>query len=63
MIPLGPDSILGIWRAVKGLEFESTHGLIPNMDVRDEDMKKRVLESMKIQVRHMGYDRHALLDE
>jgi hypothetical protein len=62
MIPLNPDAILGIWRAIQGYEFEVTYGAFVGMDVRGKDVKGRVLESMKIQVSNEGYARHELLD-
>ena len=63
MIPLPPEEILKMWRAVKSLRFEVTMGAFLDMDVRDGKVKERVLESMKIQVRAMGWVEHELLDE
>ncbi|KAI9840554.1 MAG: hypothetical protein M1837_001534 [Sclerophora amabilis] len=63
MIPLPPREILNIWRAIKPLRFTATHGAFLGMDIRAEDVKGRVLESMKIQVRAEGYDEHVLLQE
>lgn len=63
MIPLNPDAIHQIWRAISPFEFETTHGLFVGWDVRGEDVKARVLESMKIQIRAQGFEKHALLDE
>lgn len=63
MIPLDPDRILAIWRAVRGFEFSATHGLFIGWEVRGEGTKGRVLESMKIQVRAQGFESHALLEE
>lgn len=62
MIPLPPDEMLRMWRALEPFEFESTHGAFVGLDVRDEKVKKRVLESMKIQVRGEGYSSHKLLE-
>ena len=62
MVPLNPDEIWGIWCALRGFEFEVTHGLFVGWDVRSEDVKARLLESMKIQVRRMGWERHAVLE-
>ncbi|KAG8525331.1 uncharacterized protein KY384_008975 [Bacidia gigantensis] len=58
MIPLPPKSIKQIWDALKDLDFESTHGAFVGMDVRGEvgEVKERLLESMKIQVRGEGWD-------
>jgi hypothetical protein len=63
MIPLPPSKIQQIWKAVKPYHFTSTHGVILGMDVRDPQLKKRVLESAKIQIRAEGYTEHELLDE
>ena len=52
-----------IWRALRPFDFTSTHGAFVGTDVRDTDLKRRVLESAKIQVRAEGYDRHEILDE
>ncbi|KAL8940723.1 MAG: hypothetical protein Q9216_002674 [Gyalolechia sp. 2 TL-2023] len=63
MIPLSPDDILGIWDSIKSYNFHTTYGAFNGMTVRDENLKSRVLESMKTQVRHMGWEQHKLLDE
>lgn len=63
MIPLPPDTIHNMWKAVKPYDFTATHGLFTGWDIRDENVKKSVLESMKIQVRNQGFAQHALLDE
>ena len=63
MIPLPPSEILKIWRAIKPYEFNTTHGAFVGMDVRDEDLKGRMLESMKIQTRGEGWERHEMLDQ
>ncbi|THV89752.1 hypothetical protein D6D27_06266 [Aureobasidium pullulans] len=63
MIPLPPDTILEMWKAIKPYDFTATHGLFPGWDIRDENVKKSVLDSMKIQVRNQGFASHALLDE
>lgn len=63
MIPLPPSEIHKIWKALKPFEFDTTFGAFNGLNVRDKDVKGRVLESMKIQVKGMGYQRHALLDE
>ena len=61
MIPLPPDDILGIWNAIKWLDFDTTYGAFEGTDVRDERVKERMLESMKIQVRGMGWREHKIL--
>ncbi|KAL9128780.1 MAG: hypothetical protein Q9217_002609 [Psora testacea] len=62
-IPLPPDQIHQIWRAIKPFDFNTTYGAFTGMEVRDEELKKRVLDSMKIQVRGEGWAKHELLDE
>lgn len=63
MIPLAPDDIITIWRAVKMYAFDTTYGAFNGMTVSDANMKERILMSMKIQVRSMGWKDHELLDE
>ena len=62
MIPLPPDEILKIWEAIEPLDFDTTHGAFVGMDVRDESLKRRMLESMQIQTRGEGWERHEILD-
>ncbi|EGR47068.1 uncharacterized protein TRIREDRAFT_65171 [Trichoderma reesei QM6a] len=62
-IPLSADEIHRMWGILKAYEFKSTHGLMVGMDIEDDKVKARVLESMKIQTRAMGNVTHALLDE
>lgn len=69
MIPLPPDELARMWSVLKKHDFNSTHGAFLGMDVRDgsggsrTSVKQRVLESMQIQVRRMGWSDHALLAE
>lgn len=63
MIPLPPDEIYNIWRAIKPFHFDTTYGAFEHMDVKDEGLKGRMLESMKIQVRAMGWKEHPILSE
>lgn len=69
MIPLSPEEIVGMWDVLKGYEFSSTHGAFVGTEVKDggggseKGVKKRVLESMQIQVRYMGYKDHVFLKE
>jgi hypothetical protein len=69
MIPLPPREIEAMWRLLKKYEFQSTHGAFIGMEVCDGALgakstaKQRVLESMKIQVRNMGWTEHAFLKE
>ena len=62
MIPLPPDDILKIWKAIERFDFDTTLGAFVGMDVRDEGLKRRVLESMQIQTRGEGWLRHEILD-
>lgn len=52
-----------MWQALKKHDFESTHGAFTGQDVYDKNVKARVLESMKIQVRAMGWNDVPLLQE
>ncbi|MDI1493269.1 MAG: hypothetical protein OHK93_005057 [Ramalina farinacea] len=54
-IPLDPDTIHVIWKAIRDLEFEATFGAFTGMEVRDKGLRGRMLESMKVQVRGMGW--------
>lgn len=65
MIPLSADEIAGMWAVLKGHAFSSTHGAFVGLDVEssEEDLRKRVLESMQIQIRHMGNVEHKMLEE
>ena len=63
MIPLPPSEILQIWKAIVPFDFDTTHGAFLGMDVRDAQLKKRMLESMKIQTKGEGWERHEILDE
>jgi hypothetical protein len=61
MIPLSPSKIHGIWEALRVFDFEATYGGFTGQDVRGPDVKKRVLESMQIQIRSSGHPNDALL--
>ena len=63
MIPLGPEEVMAIWKALRGFEWTATHGLFVGFDVRGQDVKGRLLESMQNQVRRMGWTEHAILRE
>ena len=52
-----------MWQVLRKLEFESAHGAFVGKDVRDHNVKARVLESMKIQARNEGYSEHEILNE
>lgn len=69
MIPLPPDEILKIWKAIKPYDFVATYGLMKDVgEVREHPehrmrLKQRVLESAKIHCRHEGYDQHPIFTE
>ncbi|KAI0845661.1 beta-lactamase-like protein [Daldinia vernicosa] len=65
MIPLAPDELQRMWSILKKYNFSSTHGAFLKMDIVKTvpEMKRRVLESMQIQIKYMGYDNHVLLKE
>ena len=63
MIPLSPSEMYDMWKGLRSFDFNSTHGAFVGMDVRNKNVKKRILESMKIQTKREGYESHALLDE
>ncbi|KAI0384224.1 beta-lactamase-like protein [Hypomontagnella monticulosa] len=65
MIPLPPDEIQRMWGILKKYNFSSTHGAFTHMDIVKTvpEMKRRVLESMQLQIKHMGYGEHAFLKE
>jgi len=52
-----------MWQRIRPFEFESTHGAFVGQEVRDRKVKGRVLESMKIQTKAMGWSEHAILEE
>jgi hypothetical protein len=52
----------GMWQVLKTLDFESTHGAFVGTDIRDKNVKYRVLQSMKIQTRNEGYQDHDILN-
>ena len=62
-IPLGPEEVARMWSILKEYQFTSTHGAFPSTDIFAEDVKGRVLESMKIQIRNEGYSDHKILSE
>ena len=54
---------MDMWNAIKPFDFDTTHGAFLGVDIRDKDIKSRLLESMKIQVRNEGYEEHDILVE
>lgn len=63
MLPLPPSKIQKIWEAIKPFDFTATHGLMVDFDIEAEDVKGRVLESMKIQTRMQGFSDATILEE
>ena len=63
MIPLPPDAIHGIWKAVKPFQFSATYGSFIGQNVRGKDLKKRLLESMKIVIKTAGWVDHSIYNE
>ncbi|KAK7961598.1 metallo-beta-lactamase family protein [Apiospora aurea] len=65
MIPLPPAELVRMWDILKKHEFRSTHGAFLHTDIVETEarMRRRVLDSMQIQIRHMGYGEHAFLKE
>lgn len=61
MIPLSADELARMWGVLQKYEFRATHGAFKGMDIDDEKIKGRVLESMQIQTKFMGYDKHPLM--
>ena len=63
MIPLSPDEIHTIWKAVCDFNIERSFGAFVGMDIKDKDLKGRILTSMQLQVRIGGWKEAAILDE
>ena len=63
MIPLPPSELLKMWQALKDVDFESTHAAFVDTEIRDKNVKGRVLESMKIQTKAVAYHDHPILNE
>lgn len=62
IIPLPPSELLNIWRAIEPFEFHQTHGAFIGQDIFDLDVKSRILESMKIQVKNStGHTDHEIM--
>ncbi|KAF4449738.1 hypothetical protein F53441_7033 [Fusarium austroafricanum] len=53
-IPLSTQEMARMWRVLKGYEFRATHGGFMGMDIEADDVKERVLESMRIQAGSIG---------
>jgi hypothetical protein len=61
-IPLPPDEVHGIWKAVADLDFEDTHGAFLTRDTRGNS-KERVLQSAQLFIRFIGYPEHVIHSE
>ena len=48
MIPLSPEKIHGIWKALKPFAFDTTFGGFMGQNITRPDLKTQVLESMKV---------------
>ncbi|KAH3989539.1 hypothetical protein HBI56_093930 [Parastagonospora nodorum] len=63
LIPLPPAKVHGIWKAIKPFDFDTTFGGFPGQNVTRPDLKKQVLESMKIFLRVGGHEKAAVYEE
>lgn len=54
-IPLAPGEITRMWDILKQYDFTSTHGAFVGQEIEDDGLKERVLDSMQIQVKSMGW--------
>ncbi|KAA8649855.1 putative metallo-beta-lactamase domain protein [Aspergillus tanneri] len=62
MIPLPPDEVHKIWKAIAHTEFDDTYGAFEGGETFGNS-KRRVLDSAKIIVKAMGYLDHAIHQE
>ncbi|KAF1949474.1 hypothetical protein CC80DRAFT_484433 [Byssothecium circinans] len=63
MIPLPPNKVHWIWKAIKPFSFVTTYGGFPGQNVTRKDLKAQVLESMKIFLRMAGHEKAAVYEE
>lgn len=73
MIPLNPDEITKIWNGLKAFDFVATYGIIAKSSIVREkggdrergvmSLRERVLQSMQVVVRRMGYTDCEILKE
>jgi hypothetical protein len=61
MIPLNAEEVVRMWDILKNYDFTSTHGAFVGQDIEDEQIKARVLQSMQIQAKAMGYGEHKFM--
>jgi hypothetical protein len=52
-----------MWKALAPHDFRATHGAFVGKDIEGPDTKRRVWESMLIQVRAEGYDAQRFIQE
>ena len=62
-IPLSADEMLRMWNILKEYTFTATHGAFANVDIADESVKQRVLDSMQIQAKFMGNVDHGIMKQ
>ncbi|KAK0631740.1 metallo-beta-lactamase family protein [Immersiella caudata] len=60
-IPLSANEIIRMWGILKEYDFAATYGAFEWQNVEGDDVKGRVLQSMQIQTRYMGYGEHPFL--
>lgn len=60
-IPLSVQEMARMWETLRRYDFQETHGGFAGMDIVDAGVKQRVLDSMHIQARHMGYGEHEFM--
>ncbi|KAH9879019.1 hypothetical protein J1614_002454 [Plenodomus biglobosus] len=63
MIPLPPDKVHGIWKALKPFDFDSTFGGFAGQNLSRPDLKEQVLQSMKIFLRRGGHENLGIFAE
>lgn len=56
MIPLPPPTLASMWRVLTRYEFTAVHAAFPGLDIEDTDVKKRVWESMGMQIGAEGWN-------
>lgn len=71
-IPMQPEAVLKIWERVRHLDFDTAFGAFKGQDIRTVNnegpretggVKGRLLQSMKIYVKAMGWNAHSILEE
>lgn len=58
---MNPDQVVKIARSLEPFDFDTTYGGFKGQTLQDEFLKLRTLESMKIHLRHGGWNKHELL--